>query len=413
MTRTINKIFGYGFFAVGALKVILLVLILTQFTSNVADIFSGVEIDGNYNNNFYVLISTGVGIAEWLLILGSIVMIFVNTNNQPETIKGYLIGLAAAAIEIIMPNIFVFYKIFVVAGMYMKAGSSINRNCSSYNYVQKISRKKIKDTNWFYEDNKEQEVIKEIRKDAIEQIESKANLETNNKTFDKEEMSESIGKGYIIGAGVIVGVLVLVIVGIVVKEAIRKKNLKPNVDIVETQTGISGESHVEENEEIIDYNSIYEANKNKNDQDGNAELVKIKDTFNNCNSVKELRTEGISVDAMVVENKIKVVCNLSNFVFHTEFVKDNNILIAEIANDGSFPEKSVIELTLALVLVDCIGQTKGYPEDATLNALNALNENQLLNCTTDNEGIEFKKLDNGQRILLKVDLNSNFQFINF
>jgi len=233
----------------------------------------------------------------------------------------------------------------------------------------------------------------------------------SKKAFDFSGVCESWV--YIIGAGVIVGVLVLVIVGIVVKEAIRKKNLKPNVDIVETQTGISGESHVEENEEIIDYNSIYEANKNKNDQDGNAELVKIKDTFNNCNSVKELRTEGISVDAMVVENKIKVVCNLSNFVFHTEFVKDNNILIAEIANDGSFPEKSVIELTLALVLVDCIGQTKGYPEDATLNALNALNENQLLNCTTDNEGIEFKKLDNGQRILLKVDLNSNFQFINF
>ena len=144
--KKVNEIFGYGLFIVGALKIILVVLVLAQVGSNITAIFNG----GNVESEYYPILSTAIGIAQIILAIGSIVMIIVNMKKQPEVITGYLWGLGALLIEFIAPAIIEFYALFVECSMYMKAGSKIrNQNIGSDKNYRKI-KQDIKNTEWFY-----------------------------------------------------------------------------------------------------------------------------------------------------------------------------------------------------------------------------------------------------------------------
>ena len=70
---------------------------------------------------------------------------------------------------------------------------------------------------------------------------------------------------------------------------------------------------------------------------------------------------------------------------------------------------TTIEMLLAIILIDSVGQNKGFPEQ-TLST--ALAQQAAMNYTIENEGVEIKKLDNEQGVAIRVDLNSDFSFLN-
>lgn len=144
--KKINEIFGYSFFIVGALKLLLVILVLIQVGINITAIFNG----GNGNSEYYPVFSTIIGFAQIILAIGSIVMIILNIKKQPEVIAGYLWGLGALLIEFITPTIISFYAVFIECGMYMKAGTKIkNQNIGSGKNYRKI-KQDMKNTEWFY-----------------------------------------------------------------------------------------------------------------------------------------------------------------------------------------------------------------------------------------------------------------------
>jgi len=158
--RKLNKIFGYGLFVVGALKLLLAVLVILQFGTNIAAIMNG----ENINTDTYANFSMIVALAQIILALGSIIMIFVNIKRSPEVITGYLLGLGAIMLEFITPSFLVIFMVFVQCGMYMKAGTKITNKNVSYKSEQRTSKKTIKNTDWFYSERKEQKEINFIKK---------------------------------------------------------------------------------------------------------------------------------------------------------------------------------------------------------------------------------------------------------
>lgn len=161
--RKLNEIFGYGLFVVGALKLLLAVLVILQFGTNIAAIMNG----ENINTDTYANFSMTVALAQIILALGSIIMIFVNIKRSPEVITGYLLGVGAIMLEFITPSFLVIFMVFVQCGMYMKAGTKITNKNVSYKSEQRTSKKTIKNTDWFYSERKEQ-------KERSEQIEIQA-----------------------------------------------------------------------------------------------------------------------------------------------------------------------------------------------------------------------------------------------
>lgn len=141
-----NEIFGYGLFFVGALKVLLVILVLIQFGINITSIFNGGDINSSSYSNF----STILGFAQIILAIGSIIMIILNIKKEPEVITGYLWGLGAILLEFIVPSFLAFYFVFVECGMYMKAGTKIiNKNVGQDTNSRNI-KQAVKNTEWFY-----------------------------------------------------------------------------------------------------------------------------------------------------------------------------------------------------------------------------------------------------------------------
>lgn len=146
--KKVNEFFGYAFFTLGVLKMLLLILVLAKLTSNLNSIASG----GNVDLNYYTMFSTIVGFAQLILALGSIIMIILNIKTQPKVIPGYLWAFVALLIEFIMPSIAIVYTSFIASGIYMKSGIAIRNKNLGYekNYSQR--KKEIANTDWFYSD---------------------------------------------------------------------------------------------------------------------------------------------------------------------------------------------------------------------------------------------------------------------
>ena len=121
-----------------------------------------------------------------------------------------------------------------------------------------------------------------------------------------------------------------------------------------------------------------------------------------------MREQGYTFNAIASGDKITVFSSGNGLSFNIEFILNNNILYTEVLYNQADSRITAINLTLAIALVDCIGQVKGYPEGALTEALS--NETAM-NYTIENEGIEIKQLDNSQNIYVKVDLNSSFSFV--
>lgn len=173
----------------------------------------------------------------------------------------------------------------------------------------------------------------------------------------------------------------------------------PNID---NNTVIDEEDNTKE---IISSTTFDEADTQIND----STLSSIANTFNSCNASQKMRLQDYTMNAMATENKITVFSSGDGLNFNIEFILDNNILYTEIMYNETDPRITAIKVTLAVILVDCVGQVKGYP-DGTLST--ALGDEVAMNYTIENEGVEIRQLANGKDMVVKVDLNNNFSFLN-
>ena len=162
---------------------------------------------------------------------------------------------------------------------------------------------------------------------------------------------------------------------------------------------------VDSTKEIISSTTFDETDAQIND----SILSNIANTFNSCSASQKMRLQGYTMNAMATENKITAFSSGDGLNFNIEFILDNNILYTEIVYNETDPRITAIKVTLAVILVDCVGQVKGYP-DGILSA--ALGDEVAMNYTIENEGVEIKQLANGKDMVVKVDLNSNFSFLN-
>ena len=186
--KTVNEIFGYGLFGIGALKIIFTILVFSQIFINVNIAFNGG--DGT-DYGYYPTFSMILGGAQLLLAIGSIIMIMVNVTKQPGVIPGYLWGLGAILIELITPSSIYIFVLFAECGMYMKAGHKIISKNEIYKseFRPKTSKKIIKNTEWFYNERNEKNGQENVKKQKrMEKLEKE--LEEWKKLLDNGEIDE-------------------------------------------------------------------------------------------------------------------------------------------------------------------------------------------------------------------------------
>ena len=208
--KTVNEIFGYGLFGVGALKIVFTILVFLQMFTNVNIALNGG--DGT-DYGYYPTFSIIIGGVQILLAIGSIIMILINSTKQPAVIPGYLWGLGAILIELITPSSIYIFVLFAECGMYMKAGHKI-RNQNEYyksEFRPKTSKATIKNTEWFYNDQniqnpqndvKKQKRIEKIEKELYEwkqlldtgEIDEETYNQETNRLIEKERRIRESGK---------------------------------------------------------------------------------------------------------------------------------------------------------------------------------------------------------------------------
>lgn len=146
--KKVNDFFGMSLSLVGLLKVLLTVLIFVQSGAAATAIVTGEEA----NIVDITWFSRGIGGAQLILAVCSIIMIFINLTYSPDVVVGYLMGLAAVALEFILPSIIYFLYVFAECGLYIKAGNKIRNKSSNFfsTSTSKTSKEKKKNTDWFY-----------------------------------------------------------------------------------------------------------------------------------------------------------------------------------------------------------------------------------------------------------------------
>ena len=187
--RTVNRIFGYGLFGIGALKIIYTIFLLSQIATNVNSAFNG----GEWNYGFFSLIIEVINLVQVLLMIGSAIMIFVNIKEQPKVIKGYAWGLGSMLVTYIIPSWpwLIIGTLILQCGMLMKAGTEIMSTSDTYKneFKPKMSNKTIKNTEWYLgKKNEQNEYVSEKKQKRMEKLEKE--IEEWKKLLDTGEIDE-------------------------------------------------------------------------------------------------------------------------------------------------------------------------------------------------------------------------------
>ena len=187
--KTVNRIFGYGLFGVGAVKIIYTIFLLSQIATNVNSAFNG----GEWNYGFFSLIIEVINLVQVLLMIGSAIMIFVNIKEQPKVIKGYAWGLGSMLVTYIIPSWpwLIIGTLILQCGMLMKAGTEIMSTSDTYKneFKPKMSNKTIKNTEWYLgKKNEQNEYISEKKQKRMEKLEKE--IEEWKKLLDTGEIDE-------------------------------------------------------------------------------------------------------------------------------------------------------------------------------------------------------------------------------
>ena len=185
--KTVNRIFGYGLFAMGAIKIIYTIFLLSQMVTNVNIALNG----GEWSYGFFPIIAQVISLVQTLLTIGSVIMIFVNITQQPKVIKGYGWGLGAMLVPYIIPSWLTIGALIVQCGMLMKAGTEIMSTSDTYKneFKPKMSNKTIKNTEWYLgKKNEQNEYISEKKQKRMEKLEKE--LEEWKQLLDTGEIDE-------------------------------------------------------------------------------------------------------------------------------------------------------------------------------------------------------------------------------
>ena len=183
--RRVNKIFAWGYFAVGATRVVILFIALAQVISAFNAVFDGrslamMSFDG---------ISLVLSICQIILFIGSIVMVILNSKKQPEVIKGYLMGIGAFVLHFIFSAfiLLIFISAFSFV-MYIRAGQMINKNNAKGENLLRTNRSDSDLDDYFKnkanEEKDEKEKVQEITQDKTNVIDYKT--EKKIQKIDKE-----------------------------------------------------------------------------------------------------------------------------------------------------------------------------------------------------------------------------------
>lgn len=226
---------------------------------------------------------------------------------------------------------------------------------------------------------------------------------------------------------IFIGLLILcvIIVGIGIykvstEEGISTNNENVIVDVeekneneeIEESLIEEQETNVEEISEIEKIDTEEETNiEEENDgseiaEEGDLILNQIANKFKECNTRREMIRQGYYMDITVRGNKIAIHSGGVGVSVTQYFQLEENILTTSIREDLGTSEENIVKSLLATVLFDCVAQLKGYPE-RTLTLRLAEEESQYY--TLEKEGVEIV-VDNG--LIMKIDLNSNFDFLN-
>ena len=188
--------------------------------------------------------------------------------------------------------------------------------------------------------------------------------------------------------------------------------------IVDTNNNIVNNTVTQENvisNNNINNNTIINQKTNEvstvtsDSQEDDSTLTQIIDIFNNCYAANEMRSRGYSINATIINDDIYILSGGDGLSFTVKFVRNDNILSTEIDNTSSDTRMAYTQLLLSLMLVDCVIQTKGYPDRAFATTIA---DKESLDYTLENDGVEIKKSDDGNYILVNVDLDSDFSFLN-
>ena len=187
--KKINRIFGYGLFGIGAIKIIYTIFLLSKISNNVNSAFNG----GEWNYGFFSLIITVINLVQVLLMIVSAIMIFVNIKEQPKVIKGYAWGLGSMLVTYIIPSWpwLIIGTLILQCGMLMKAGTEIISTSDTYKneFKPKMSNKTIKNTEWYLgKKNEQNEYISEKKQKRMEKLEKE--LEEWKQLLDTGEIDE-------------------------------------------------------------------------------------------------------------------------------------------------------------------------------------------------------------------------------
>lgn len=392
--RKWNEIFGYGLFSIGALKIILIIITIAQFGTNLTSAFNGEVVDTYSSSNF----STIIGLAQIVFAIGSIIMIIINIKNQqPEVIGGYLWGLGAILLELVVPSFLFIYFVFAECSIYMKAGLKIRNNNTGQGLGLGLFNNKqlAKDTEWFYgSDDKRAE-----NSNKVENLNIDKNENANENQKKEDDFLDYIKVNKFIVVLISIILVVVLVAGLIIYNIVNRNNDEiPEVNL-------SKNTVVEKEDEEI----IYKTEQNQDRLEKRKILDKIAKIFNNCKQTKKMEEKGYIMNAIADDYKISTYLSIAGVSFDVYFTLEDNILSTRIIYISESPEITALKLSLAITLVDCVGQANGY-EDGKL--FNALGDEKAMNYSIEKEGVEIKQLEKNKDFIIKVDLNSNFSFLN-
>ncbi len=409
--KKVNEFFGYALFTLGTLKILLVVLILARLVTNLNDIFSG----GSASYEYFPTLVTILNIAETILVLGSIVMIIFNMKKQKEVIIGYLLVLGAVLIGFITPSIMSIGVIFIQSAMYMKASSKIRNKNSLYKERSNPSKKMIKNTEWFYsESNKTGNIqIKNNMQQGNQKQNEAEKLEENSKSknsLDSDYFNDAGYNNEKEGLTIILIIsfiiLILLLLGIFIYILIREDNKNDNIDVAEASTS---EVAINLGENKTEGLSLDGTVSTETDVNTDTRLTQMADIFNNSKFAQNMISQGYTINATPSGTGVNVSSSGDGLYFNVQFILNNNILSADISNNEVDARMVAIKLFLAVEFVDSAGQLRGFPEGALFNALG---KEEYVNYTLENEGAEIKLIDDENKIVVRVNLNSDFSFLN-
>lgn len=137
-------------------------------------------------------------------------------------------------------------------------------------------------------------------------------------------------------------------------------------------------------------------------------LSQIANIFNNGKARDIMNEQGYIAYAKAKDDRIDMSVGQDHIRVSIEFILEDNILYIEVFYDEIEPMLSAAKMMASILVADCVGALKGYPEGALIKAVTKENAK---NFTIENEGIEIRQLNSEQSGMIKIDLKSDLPFL--